>query len=278
MSRPAAKVQEIYDYLLYSFKRIYDIERTKKFKRSTKVRFPSKESIIAFIYGTSKYIDSSSYTQDSLQPDQISVSRNTIRKAISQLILDNKIQLTKEGYQYIPQLEDKMSMHPVLDIASKVPIRIGYIENMLLLTVGNGLSVSVSEYLSSQFYAEDIIFLPMGKHIMCLGILPSTIMNQPEKISTPYDSYNLMCQRIEAALHQFEVLHRDFPYKNLYETEYMAKQHPEVMATLMKIASSFSGDAHTSYTWIQRAITESHYAKRAEDPEGWDEEVEDGCY
>lgn len=275
MSRPAAKAQEIYDFLLYSFKRIHNIDHTKKFKRSTKINFPSKESIIDFVYKSEKYIDSSSYKQNSLQPGQISVSRNTIRKAINQLILDGKIQPTKEGYQYITQLEDKMRMHPVLDIASKVPIHVGHIENILLLTVGNRMSTCVSDYLSSQFYAEDIIFLPLGKHILCIGILPSSVIDNPEKLSAPYDSYNLMCQRIEAALHRFELLHRDFPYNSLYETEYMSKHNPDVMTTLMKISSTFSGNVRKNYTWIQQAITASHYDSQIEYPGGWDEETED---
>ena len=254
MPRNADKQQEIYCYLLETFKRIYNSEQTKKFKRAELIRFPSQESIINFVYRSPRFVESSSYSQDTLQPDQISVSRNTIRKAISQLVIDNKIEQTKTGYQYIPQYEDKIRKHPVLDIASQIPVHIGIPENILLLTVENGMAESVADYLSAQFFRNDIIFLPIGSHILCISLLPASVIADPLKQITPFDSNKIFRSRIELILHQFKLDHRDFPYSDNYETEYLIKYHPEIKKDLWRIAKILGGDTVKNYTSLQKVL------------------------
>lgn len=255
MPRSADKTNEIYTFLLDTFKRIYISNQTKKFKRSKIIRFPSQESIIAFVYKSSKYVKSNSYSQDTLQPDQISVSANTIRKAIAQLIVDGKIEQTEAGFQYIPQFDDKIRMHPVLEISSHIPVHIGVPENILVLTVDNGMSTSVAEYLSAQFYNEDIIFLPLGKYILCISIMPFSVLDDPIKQASPSHSHFLFRKRIELILHQFNLNYRDFPYSNFYETDYLIKYHPEIKKDLLSLSKHLPGSPVENYTWLTRTLT-----------------------
>lgn len=254
MPRSADKMPEIYNFLLDHFKRVYISDHSKKFRRSTKIRFPSQESIIAFVYKSPKYVDSHSYSQSTLQPDQISVSKNTIRKAIQQLLMDGKIEQTEQGFQYIPQLDDKIGMHPILDISSQVPIQIGIPENILLLTVGNGMTNSVAEYLSAQFYNEDIVFLPIGKHILCIALVPSSVIENPRRSTNPAHSHFLLRRRIELILHQFQLGYRDFPYCSFYETEYLLKYHPEIKNDLRRVAKMMPGEMYTNYSALLQVL------------------------
>ena len=255
MSRSADKTQEIYNFLLDTFRRAYLSDQSKKFKRSTKIRFPSQESIIAFVYKSPKYVESNSYSQNTLKPDQVSVSKNTIRKAISQLIVDGKIEKREQGFQYVPQLDDKIGMHPVLDISSQIPIHIGVPENILLLTVENGMTNSVAEYLTSQFFNEDIVFLPIGKHILCISLIPSSVIENPHRAASPAHSHFLLRRRIELILHQFKLDYRDFPYCSFYETDYLYKYHPDIKKDLVRVAKMSPGNMYENLTALQRVLT-----------------------
>ena len=254
MSRSADKTKQIYHFLLDTFKRVYISNQSKKFKKSDKIQFPSQESIIAFVYKSPKYVKSDSYSQDTLQPDQISVSPNTIRKAIAQLIVDGKIEQSKNGFIYIPQLDDKIGKHPVLEISSQVPIHIGVPENILVLTVENGMVNCVAEYLSSQFYNEDIIFLPTGKYILCISLIPFSVLDDPIKQSSPSHSNLLFRKRIELILHQFQLNYRDFPYASFYEADYLIKYHPEIKKDLLRLSKHLPGSPIENYTWLTRTL------------------------
>ena len=262
MSRSADKTPEIYNFLLEHFKQIYFSKQSKKFKRSNKIHFPSQESIIAFVYNSPRYVNSNSYSQDTLQPDQVSVSKNTIRKAIQQLLIDGKIEKTSQGFQYSPQLDDKIGMHPVLDIAEQIPIHIGVPENILLLTVENGMTNGVAEYLSAQFFNEDIVFLPIGKHILCISLVPRSIIENPMLAATPTESHYLLRKRIELTLHKFKSDYRDFPYSSIYETEYLLNYHPAIKEDLARLAKMTPGDFYANYSALLQVLQWDSNARR----------------
>ena len=79
---------------------------------------------------------------------------------------------------YVPHLEKALEEHPILSVAQQVNITIGVPESILVLTVSNGFANSVAEYLSAQFYKEDIIFIPIGKHIICSSVYPVSALKK----------------------------------------------------------------------------------------------------
>lgn len=265
MSRPTSKCDAVYEFLLNFFRRLYYQERTKKFIRKPKHQLTSKNAIVKLIFSTKVFVNSASYKQDELKPDQISVSTNTIRTAVEKLELDAKIEQLEDGrYQYVPQLEDKLSDHPILNTAADIPITIGVPESMVILTVGNGASVSVANYLSSTFYKNDVIFVPLGDNILCISTLPQSVLDSgkipKEKDAVPPSV--LLRERIKAALFRFDLRYPHFDYHELYDIDYLAKYHPSVKSDLLNTAAQMEGNTYRTYSWMQRALSEyaeEHY-------------------
>ena len=258
MGRSSKKQDQVYDYILYCLRKIYEKEQSKKFIRSTKNPFTSKNAIVKFVFKSGLFVDSSSYTQKDLKPDQISISANTIRKAVDKLEFDSKITFDGTRYQYVPQLGDKLSNHPVLEIAPQLPITIGVPDSILLLTVGNGAAISVSNYLKSQFYNEDIVFIPLGDYILCISLLPNSILQSGEmpKQKQAIHPSVLLRERIKSVLHTFDLRYPNFNYHSLYEIEYLAKYHPQVKKELFETAESQVGNTYRTYSIMQQAISE----------------------
>lgn len=259
MSRPTSKSNAVYEFLLNFFRRLYYREQSKKFIRTPNLQLTSKNAIVKLIFNTKLFVNSASYKQDDLKPDQISVSANTIRKTVDQLLLDAKIEQLSDGrYQYIPQLEDKLSNHPILNTAADIPITVGVPESIVILTVGNGASVSVANYLSAAFYKNDVIFIPLGDNILCISTLPSAVLNSgkipKEKDAVPPSV--LLRERIKAALFQFDLRYPHFDYHDLYDIDYLAKYHPCVKSELINVADQMEGNTYRTYSWLQRAISE----------------------
>ena len=265
MSRPTAKIDAVYEFLLNFFRQIYYRERSQKFIRTPKHQLTSKNAIVNLVFNTKLFVNSASYKKDELEPDQISVSANTIRKAVEKLEIDAKIEQLDDGrYQYVPQLEDKLSNHPILNTAADIPITIGVPESMVILTVGNGASVSVANYLSSTFYKNDVIFIPLGDNILCVSTLPRSVLDSgkipKEKDAVPPSV--LLRERIKAALFKFDLRYPHFEYHELYDVDYLAKYHPAVKSEFLHAAEAMDGNTYRTYSWMQRALSEyaeTHY-------------------
>lgn len=268
MARPSEKVEAVYEFLLAYFRRMYYREHSKKFIRVQDKQLTSKNAIVKFVFSSKIFIDSGSYKQDDLKPDLISVSANTIRKAVEQLEFDSKIEIRDGRYQYCPQLEDKLANHPILNAAADIPITIGIPDSMLVLTVGNGAAVSVTNYLSAVFHKNDVIFIPLGDHILCISTLPKAILDSgkvPKNKNTIPPSV-LLRERIKAALYQFDLRYPHFDYHNLYEIDYLAKYHPGVKSEILDVANEMEGNTYRTYSFLQWAISEY-----AEEHQGTDE-------
>lgn len=264
MSRPTAKVDAVYEFLLAHFRYVYYREQSKKFIRTQDVQLTSKNAIVKFIHKAKHFIDSGSYKQDELKPDLISVSANTIRKAVEKLEFDAKIEIRDGRYQYIPQLEDKLANHPILNTAADIPITIGVPESLMILTVGNGAAVSVANYLSAVFHKNDIVFIPLGDQILCISTLPKSVLDLgkvPNRNNSIPPSV-LLRERIKAALYQFDLRYPHFDYHNLYEIDYLAKYHPAVKSELLDAAGEMAENTYRTYSFLQYAISryaEDHY-------------------
>ena len=264
MSRPSSKMDTVYEFLLFSFRRTYYQEQSKKFIRAPKKQLTSKNAIVQFVFSHKLFVNSNSYTQADLKPDQISISANTIRKAVEKLELDGKIEIRVGRYQYNPQLEDKLANHPILNTASDIPITIGVPESMIVLTVGNGATVSVANYLSAVFHKNDIIFIPLGEHILCVSTLPKSVLDSGKvpKEKSPIPPSVLLRERVKAALYRFDLRYPHFDYHDLYDIDYLAKYHPVVKSELFETATELEGNTYRTYSFLQHAIsqyTEEHY-------------------
>lgn len=258
MSRPPSKLEAVYAFLLTTFRRTYYRERSKKFIRTPELQLTSKNAIVKFIYSCKLFVDSGSYTQADLKPDQISVSANTIRKAVEKLEFDGKIEFIDKRYQYKPQLEDKLSNHPILNAAADIPVTIGVPDSIIILTVGNGATVSVANYLSAVFYKNDIIFVPLGDHILCVSTLPKSVLDSGKipKEKDPIPPAVLLRERVKAALFQFDLRYPHFDFHDLYDIDYLAKYHPTVKSNLLDAAEAMEGNTYRTYSFMQRAISE----------------------
>lgn len=231
MAKPAERRDYVYNYILEHLRTIYEKLQSNKITRKEHKRYPNVTALINMVFDDEQFIDTASPHFEFRQPTQICISRNTVRKAINQLIADNKIRLSNGSYEYVPHLESALKEHPILPVAQQVAITIGVPESILVLTISNGFAQSVAEYLSSQFYKGDIIFIPIGNHIICIGVCPKSALqnaaNTPESESKLNNS--LLRMRIELVLHQFTLNYPDFQDGDLYEYGYLLSHNQQVI-------------------------------------------------
>ena len=76
---------------------------------------------------------------------------------------------------------------PVLQVANQIEVILNVPEHVFFLTVPNGFSTAVIDYLSSYFHKGDILFIPMGCHIMCVNVLPEKVLLGLEEKASPHD-------------------------------------------------------------------------------------------
>ena len=94
----------------------------------------------------------------------------------------------------------------------------------------------------------------MGKHILCIAIMPFSVLNDPIKQASPSHSNLLFRKRIELILHQFQLNYREFPYASFYEAEYLIKYHPEIKKDLLRLSKHLPGSPIENYTWLTRTL------------------------
>lgn len=224
----------VYEYVLNLFQRRYEKQRVNRVrqKNAGDVKYTTIDSIIDRVLEDKRFCEPG--MSDEVDPDKEYVSRGTIRGAINRLINENKISMTNGSYEYVPHMEDALKKHPILSIGKEVIISIGVPEDMVVLTVSNGFSVSIAEYLSALFYKGDIVFLPIGNHILAISVFPQAILEGNESTITgePLKLRN----RIEVALHHFAVEHPNFDYGYPYEFSYHVLHNPEIIDTLETMA------------------------------------------
>ena len=232
MSKPAERRDYVSNYILERLQEIYEDLQNNRITKKEYKKYPNVTTLINMVFENERFIDTASPNFEFRQPTQIAISKNTIRKAVNKLIADNKIKMGNGTFEYVPHLEKALEQHPILSVAQQVQITIGVPENILVLTVSNNLANSVAAYLSSQFYKGDIIFIPIGNHIICISVYPESALrksaNNPnvENSSTnpPIKS------RIERVLHNFSLQYPNFEDGLLYEFGYLMSHNPQIIA------------------------------------------------
>lgn len=231
----------IYDYLLYYFESRYDEKQAIKRGKKEMKKFPTIESIVDLIFEDQAFFDSEKMDEDP-RPDQIKISRGTIRKAIRRLITECKIAISQGSYEFVPHMESSLEQHPILDIASKVDISIGVPAETIVLSVAPEHTLSVANYLSAIFYQGDVVFIPFTGKILCISIFPKSVLDKGGDLEQSPSKRIALRQRIELALHSFKCSYPDFPYGQTYELAYHLSHNPDMIQTVDNMIQMVSVD------------------------------------
>ena len=229
----------VYNYIIDHLKTIHELANTPTIVKQDLPCYKNVSELIRGVLEDPRFFDVDEYqNQKTPTEDQIEISKGTIRSAINRLIADKKISLVDGYFEYTPIDGPKLNDIPLLGIASKTQITINVPESFLVLTVKNGLAASVSEYLSAQFYNGDIIFLPVGNHVICISTLPESIVvdGEAKDTSSNVSPENKLFYRIKSVLYGFKIKYPQFSYGINYEAAYTASYNPEVNAEIQEMA------------------------------------------
>lgn len=152
-------------------------------------------------------------------------------------------------------MEKSLDRHPILEIADKIDISIGVPKDLIVLSVAPEHASSIANYLSALFYKGDIVFIPIAGKILCISVLPKSVLDAPSLMNIS-SSVGLR-ERIEMAIHQFSYRYPTFPYGENYEFAYHVSHHPSVVEFITKEAKITSDDRpYHSVGSIIRSIQE----------------------
>jgi hypothetical protein len=224
----------IYDYLLDYFKNRYEESQAFRIRRSKPDdrKFPTMESIVDFVLDREELCESNTGTEPEL--GQTCISRGTVRKAVKQLVDENKIDLFHGSYEFVARMDRSLDYHPTLKIADQIDISIGIPNEIIVLTVPPEHTSSITNYLSALFYKRDILFIPIAGHILCISVFPKSVLEDPSQIELTAESPIGLRQRIEMAIHQFHYHYPEFPYGATYEFAYHISHNPNVVKRMTK--------------------------------------------
>ena len=221
MSKQPQMQNVIYNYILNALHKQYKEKTANKISRGAAVfeKYPTKESLLQLVLKDPQFIDTESI--DAKKPGQSVISKGTIRKAINRLISDNKIALIDGSYSFVPHMDDSLEKHPILDIAPQINVSIGVPEDLLVLSVKQEYASSIASYLSAFFHKGDIIFIPIGSTILCIGVYPKEVLLSLSTSNDKTSPSNIpLYLRVGAALHQFKCSYPNFKHHDPYDLEY----------------------------------------------------------
>lgn len=227
MPRPLKKTMVVYNFVLATMETLYEEKYIQNKGQKTFPKFETKKALADYILDRSEFLTTEDHSDDPTKwAGEKIVCRTTVNNAINMLIDDNLIALGNNGYEYVPHLRDTLESFPILEIAPQTPISIGVPENILFLTVGNGFANQVAEYLSAQFHKGDILFIPLGNFIMCIGVLPKSVISgsTARKEANP-EQFRI---RIESVLYMFKLSYPSFEYGYSYEVAFAAHNNPTI--------------------------------------------------
>ena len=237
---------EMYAYTLALFKKRYEEQMANKITHTkTNVeKYPKLENVVDFVFKQGEYYESNS--GEIKRFGQKEVSRGTVRKAVHRLIDEGKIEPRDGSYEYKPKMDVSLSEHPILDIAEKIDVSIGVPSDMIVLSVAPEYCASIAKYLSAIFYKGDIIFIPLGAQILCISVFPESILDGSDKqpLKVPYG----VRERVELALHKFNVCYPNFTYGFNYEQAYHVTHNDDIIEPIAKSAKQFEKD----YPYLER--------------------------
>lgn len=224
----------IYDYLLDYFKNRYEESQSFRIRRGKPDdrKFPTMESIVNFVLENDQLCESNIDKEPEL--GQTRISRGTVRKAVKQLVDENKLALFHGSYEFVSRMERSLDYHPTLEIADKIDVSIGVPNDIIILTVPPEHAASITNYLSALFFKGDILFVPIAGHILCISVFPKNILDDPSHIESNAEPPIGLRQRIEMAIHQFNYHYPEFPYGANYEFAYHISHNPNVVKYMAK--------------------------------------------
>lgn len=236
----AKKTPAVAKFILEEFRKIYEEKNTKKIYRDDSLPvFKYKNDIVDYLFENTNIKRSEDFDpNDSEQNNTVYISTKTVINAINLLLRENLIHKVNGEYCYKPPLTTNRHDHPILSISSKIDVKINVPEYMLILTVPHGLAETITEYLTAVFYKGDIIFLPNGNHIICIGVLPQSDSseNSDDESEKPQYTYDFFKHRIEVIMREFNCSYPKFKYGDPYEYPYAAQYDPETRQTLHQLA------------------------------------------
>lgn len=235
MPKEAKLTNYVGEYLINELEKIYNERFSNKIQKKELPVFPTKKSLIEFVFKSSRFVRSDNLDGHILEPNELVISPGTVRDAVNILINDNRIRKGSNGYEFVPHQERELENYPIFDIASKINVTVGMPENIMFLTVGHGLAESLAEYLSAQFFKGDIIFIPLGTTIMCVEVYPKDMIINKTQDSA--HSPDVMRERIESVLSNFNLIYPAFQHDGMYEYAFTANHDPSQKAAAKEIAA-----------------------------------------
>lgn len=226
-------------FILEEFKNIYEKKNAKKIYRDNSIPvFKYKNDIVDYLFENTNIKRSDDFDpNDPEHNNSVYISSKTVINAINLLLRENLIHKVNGEYCYNPPLTTNRHNHPILSIAAKIDVKINSPEYMLILTVPHGLADVISEYLTAVFYKGDIIFLPNGNYIVCIGVIPQSDSseNSDNESKNPKYTYDFFKHRIEVVMREFNCSYPKFKYGAPYEYPYVSQYDPETRQTLHQI-------------------------------------------
>ena len=100
----------------------------------------------------------------------LEISYQTIYNAITEMMRDRIIEI-KDGYFTLVQTnDDPHSSHPILKIASRLPITHLPLNDLVVFRVPERYAEEIAHYLNSQFFCNDIYTVAVSGLIICLDV------------------------------------------------------------------------------------------------------------
>lgn len=256
MPHAADKQKAVYDFLLDVLENVYNEKQSPDIRRKKIEVFPTKDSLIKRVFSDGTFAPSDTFYSASYQPKsgQIAVSYSTARKAVNALIDDYRITKGPDGYMFVPQLSEELRKHPVLNIASSINIEVNAPESLIFLRVDAGMTELVAKYLTAQFYQGDILFIPLGSFIMCIGVYSSDALEEglPGCV-TP----QILRGRIEAALCHFNLQYPEFRYGVYYELGFTSRYHKPTREDMERIIDQYCASSDPTIVGTEKLSREN---------------------
>ena len=250
----------VYDHVLDYFRNRYEESQSFRIRREKPDdrKYPTIESIVDYVIESENLCASN--TGEEPTYGQRSISRGTIRKAIKQLIEENKIARSHGSYEFVPHMDRSLEHHPTLEIADKIDISIGVPDEIIVLSVPPEHAMSITNYLAALFYKGDILFIPIGGKILCISVFPQKTIQQFGHTNPTASKSIELRKRIEMAIHQFNYDYPSFTYGSNYEFAYHVSHNPSMVKEMIKESKKTADDRpYYSADIIFRSIQEGAF-------------------